>query len=476
MNSAHTALAKKEFRALLPIWAATAGTIVADPFTRGTSLHALFPLGPFAYITGSLALGAHAIGHEYSNRTLGLLLAQPYRRSSILLIKAAVLALLLLAVMLLAWPLLFVAAGRIFSDVSPVTALLLPCAGALLVAPYLTMRLRSQIAGVVFTAAIPGTVWLLALLVGVALYGVRTNAAETFAATVWWPAMWITAGTGALLGTRTFLRLQEIEGGREELRLPRWLTTTDRNPIRPPLWMLVKKELRLQQMTFVMPSVFGAIWIALTMAGRLNPELGREFPVRAVALLYFALLPLLIGSLASAQERQFGTLDSQAMLPVSCTQQWAVKAGVVLALALVLGVLMPWVFFVPANAPKATFWLLTAGILFLTTWSLYLSSWSPSGIIALALVLPATAGAIVALRWVGSIVESAFGSGHGVVLTPAVDFMQQAVLVAPVAIALVFFAGRNHRSRERTIRQLAIQAACLLVVFAATDVVLTALL
>jgi hypothetical protein len=405
-----------------------------------------------------------------------LLLAQPYRRSSILLIKAAVLALLLLAVMLLAWPRLFVAAGRIFSDVSPVTALLLPCAGALLVAPYLTMRLRSQIAGVVFTAAIPGTVWLLALLVGVALYGVRTNAAETFAATVWWPAMWITAGTGALLGTRTFLRLQEIEGGREELRLPRWLTTTDRNPIRPPLWMLVKKELRLQQMTFAMPSVFGAIWIALTMAGRLNPELGREFPVRAVALLYFALLPLLIGSLASAQERQFGTLDSQAMLPVSCTQQWAVKAGVVLALALVLGVLMPWVFFVPANAPKATFWLLTAGILFLTTWSLYLSSWSPSGIIALALVLPATAGAIVASRWVGSIVESAFGSGHGVVLTPAVDFMQQAVLVAPVAIALVFFAGRNHRSRERTIRQLAIQAACFLVVFAATDVVLTALL
>ena len=32
-----------------------------------------------------------------------------------------------------------------------------------------------------------------------------------------------------------------------------------------------------------------------------------------------------VGSLASAQERQFGTLDSQAMLPVSSAQQWAVK-------------------------------------------------------------------------------------------------------------------------------------------------------
>jgi len=472
----YTTLAKKEFRALLAIWVATAGTIAADPFMRGTSLHSLFPLGVFAYITGSLALGAHVIGHEYSNRTLGSLFAQPCRRSAILLIKGLVLAVMLIALALLAWRLLFAPPGRIMADVSGPLAVALPFAGALFVAPYVTMRLRSQMAGVVFTAAIPGTAWLTALLVGVTIYGAGSDAAETFAMAVWRPAMWIIAAAGGLLSARTFLRLQDIEEGREELRLPRWLATADRNPVRPPLWMLVKKELRLQQMTFTMPLLFGGIWVALTIAGRLNPEFGHDFPIRGVALLYFALLPLLIGSLASAQERQFGTLDSQAMLPVSHVQQWTVKAGVVIALALVLGVLMPWVFLAPAEAPKGMLWLLTGGILLLTTWSLYLSSLSPSGIVALALMLPATAAAIVAVRWIDSLVETAFGPNHAVVMRPSTDLMIQAALVAPVVIALVFFAGRNHRTPERGVKRLATQAAWLLVVFAATDVLLSTFL
>jgi hypothetical protein len=463
-------LARKEGRALLPVWAATAGTVVADPLIRGTSLHALFPLGLFAYVVGSLALGAHVIGHEYSNRTLGTLFAQPCRRSAILLTKTIVLAGMLIALTLLAWPLLFTASGRTFADVSPFAALLLPCAGGLFVAPWVTMRLRSQMAGVVFTASIPGTTWLIALLAGVTLYGVGTNAPEVLAMAIWRPAMWIIAGAGAFLSARTFLRLQDIEGGGEELRLPRWLAATDRNPIRPPLWMLVKKELRLQQMTFAMPLLFAGIWVALMIVGRLNPEFGHDFPIRGVALLYFALLPLLIGSLASAQERQFGTLESQAMLPVSYAQQWAVKAGVALALALVLGALIPWSL-MRSQPPRELFVPLAAIVLLLTAWSLYLSSWSPSGIIALALVLPASAAAIVAVRSIDSFIES-FGSRYtfGPKLADPVGF---AILAAPAAIALVMFAGRNHRTRERNFKRLATQVLCLLVIFAATDVLLT---
>jgi hypothetical protein len=468
------ALARKEARVLLPVWAATAGTVVADPLIRGTSLHALFPLGLFAYIVGSLALGAHTIGHEYSNRTLGTLLAQPCRRSAILLTKTIVLAVMLMALALLAWPLLFDASGRMFADVSPFAALLLPCAGGLFVAPWVTMRLRSQMAGVVFTSAIPGTTYLLTLLVGVTLYGVRTNVPETLAMAVWRPAMVIIAVAGAILSARTFMRLQDIEGGREELRLPRWLAAADRNPIRPPIWMLVKKELRLQQMTFAMPVLFGVIWAALTIAGQLNPEFGRDFPIRAVALLYFALLPLLIGSLASAQERQFGTLESQAMLPVPFAQQWAVKAGVVLTLALVLGVLMPWFLFAPPQISRDGFSALAVGILLLTAWSLYLSSWSPSGIIALALVLPASAAAIVAVRWIDALIES-LGPGQTFAPKPP-DPLTLAALAAPLAVALVLFAGRNHRTPERNFNRLGAQAVCLLVIFALTDVLLSTFL
>ena len=68
--------------------------------------------------------------------------------------------------------------------------------------------------------------------------------------------------------------------------------------------MLAKKELRLQQMTFAMVAVYALIWTGLTVAGELNVDFAREFPMRGVGLLYFALLPLLMGSLASAQERQ----------------------------------------------------------------------------------------------------------------------------------------------------------------------------
>src|SRR6185437_3919801 len=107
MNGPLTALAAKEFRALLPVWAAAAFTLGADPLLRGTEMHSLFPLGMIAYIAGSLALGAHVVGHEFTNRTLASLLVQPCKRSSMLLAKAAVLAVMLMALGFIARVVLF---------------------------------------------------------------------------------------------------------------------------------------------------------------------------------------------------------------------------------------------------------------------------------------------------------------------------------------------------------------------------------
>src|SRR5207237_8080492 len=143
---------------------------------------------------------------------------------------------------------------------------------------------------------------------------------------------------------------------------------------------LAKKELRPQQMTFAMVAVYALIWTGLTVAGRLNVDFAKEFPMRGVGMLYFALLPLLMGSLASAQERHFGMLHSQAMLPVPRAQQWAVKASVVLVLAVVLGVVLPWFVFAPPQIPRTSFWPLAAGIVLLTPWSLYISSCCGRGI------------------------------------------------------------------------------------------------
>jgi hypothetical protein len=352
--------------------------------------------------------------------------------------------------------------------------------GGFCVAPYMTMRLRSQVAGVVFTACLPGATYVLALLGGVIIHGTGTAAAEALALSVWTPAMGISAAGGAVLSARSFMRLQDTEGAREEVRLPRWFTVTDASPIRPPLWMLAKKELRLQQMTFAMVAFYALIWTSLTIAGRLNPEFGREFPIQGVGLLYFALLPLLMGSLASAQERQFGMLQSQAMLPVPRAQQWAVKAGVVLVLALVLGVILPWFVFAPPQLSRASFWPLLATIALLTTWSLYISSWCRSGIIALALLLPASAAAMLLARSIDWLVIALLSprravAAYGALTQPSAVFSLWVIAGTPLAVLLLWFAARNHWTSERKPKTIVVQVAglagCLLLI----DVVATVL-
>jgi hypothetical protein len=413
---------------------------------------------------------------RFTNHTLSALFAQPWKRSSMLLTKLTVLILMLLGLAILAWPVVFDGRGRMFAELPRYPTLILPLAGGLFVAPYLTMRLRSQMAGVVFTAAIPGTAYLLALLAGVGLYGIGSDAAEALALRVWLPAMLIVAAVGAVLSARSFLRLQDTGDAGEELRLPRWLTLVDRDPIRPPLWMLLKKELRLQQMTFALVALCAGLSIALTIAARLNLTFGRDFPVRAVGVLYFALLPLLMGSLASAQERQFGMLESQSMLPIPFAQQWAVKVGVVLVLALTLGVLLPWMVFAPPQLASTAWQPLSVAILLLTIWSLYISSWCGSGVVALALILPATAAVIVAVRAIDwaltSMLPSHYADGpYRVLASPTALFAVWAVVATPIAVVLLVLAGRNHRSLERSPGKLAVQVACLAGVLVVSDLV-----
>ena len=50
---------------------------------------------------------------------------------------------------------------------------------------------------------------------------------------------------------------------------------------------------------------------------------------------------LLAGSLASAEERQLGTLEWHALLPMSARTQWMVKVGVTVGVACALGMALP---------------------------------------------------------------------------------------------------------------------------------------
>jgi hypothetical protein len=155
-----------------------------------------------------------------------------------------------------------------------------------------------------------------------------------------------------------------------------------------------------------------------------------RIPFYVVSVLFGALMALLIGSLASAEERQIGTLEWQLLLPMAMWKQWAVKVGTTLGLAALLSFALPIVLaagHVSVNGYASAIVLLTVG-------SLYVSSLCSSTLRALMV-----SGALV--------ISLSISASRAAV---AWSFTPLAALVALVpwfALAL-WFAFENHRSAE----------------------------
>ena len=76
----------------------------------------------------------------------------------------------------------------------------------------------------------------------------------------------------------------------------------------------MKKELRVQQMAFVVAALFALVMGGLMWLDASRAE-GTKLPLASIAMLYTGVLAILVGSSASANERQFGTLEWQILLP-----------------------------------------------------------------------------------------------------------------------------------------------------------------
>jgi len=223
--------------------------------------------------------------------------------------------------------------------------------------------------------------------------------------------------------------------------------TADATRRQHPVWLLVKKELHLQQMTFAATAACTLIWIGIAASTRIIPGF-RGFPIAVVAILYGGLLAMLIGSLASAEERELGTLEWQVLMPMAAWKQWAVKVGTVLGLAAVLSWFIPVLLAngrVSFNAGHAVV------ILFLTAGSLYVSSLCRSGLRALIAAGPL----MLALS---------IGSQYFYVLVgwPRAGL---AVPFAGVIVLMLWFAMENHRSAGQSAARVSAQvvwmAGCL---------------
>lgn len=411
----------KELRALLPLALVTTllGVLmlplVAVVVSWHNDAHSVFMvIVALGYSVGLVALGATAFGHEYVHRTVGLLLIQPLSREELLRSKLRV---LLPVLVVSALPGL--GAFLIAQDGGVLLLWLAALLSSILVAPWVTLLCRSTLAGVVFTFALP---YLLFILVNVLAEFVWTASESVRLA--WSAGLVIGHWTlGGLLGWRKFLRLEAKHGGGSELSMPWVLTRQGRAatgepapPIAPaPLlrnvpareirvvrsatWMLAKKELRLQPFAWWGAGVFAVLWFGQAWLIWRQEHAGEEF-LGLTAGCYMLFMPLLIGCLTCAEERQMGTHAWQLTLPVAVAGQWWIKTAVAIALALVLGLALPLTLAVAMPFPTLAIdeigpvagW--AGAIVVVTILGLYASSVSQQSMmallfgLALAVILP----------------------------------------------------------------------------------------
>jgi ABC-2 family transporter protein len=467
------AAVSKEVRALLPAWLACTATVAAGGLAGSMQL---LPIAMFACVLGTVALGAHAMGHEYTHRTLGLLLSQPSTRPRLFLTKISVLGAMLSLLMAVAWVTIIEGplSDRVRGFNDPRLALLITMCG-LFVAPCLTMICRNPLAAVVFTISIPGVLLVAGELLAIARFGFGAYAQVDRARLAFLiQGMYIACGAAAVGSWMLFMRLEAVEGRGTEFHLPRWWSATTDAPAERPnaVWQLVKKELRLQQMTFVVAGFYVLGWASLRIVARLVPEIG-EAPLEPLSVLYVALLSLVIGSLASAEERQFGTLEWQVLLPIASWQQWAIKVSTACALALLLGAGMPLMLAAVDPSPDELHMVRELGVevvliaLVMTSGGVYLSSICSSGMRAVVLALPVIFVVLFLVfeggRWMSRALSVVPPDFFRVTVGPGLQLMSieswAFLLLAGGALPLLWFGMQNHRSAERSYARVGAQVA-----------------
>ena len=271
----------------------------------------------------------------------------------------------------------------------------------------------------------------------------------------------------ALLMWRLFMRLEAIEGRGLELHLPAWLFKprvhlAAARSARSVWQQMLGKELHLQQITFVVSGLYVVAWLAVVLVGESLFPTRRAGYMTAATLLHAGAIPLLAGSLASAEERQLGTLGWQVLLPIAAWRQWAVKAAVVLVLSLGLAIGVPailYALFASGPGPVRLGWPPAAAIAAVATVSLYASSLSTNGVRALARVAPAIGGVMLVAHITMNVVMPGW-------MPLAWDLPNAAWAVLYAASAAVFawllwLGMKNHGSAERGAKRVLKQVAAL---------------
>ncbi len=158
------------------------------------------------------------------------------------------------------------------------------------------------------------------------------------------------------LGYAKFKQLEDADGRSRELSLPAGFEDFLVRPLtkasarfRGPFATLLKKEFRLQQISFLLAGLFVLIAVAGFCLIKFRPELAGGI-VGGDYFLYMLILPLIAGAISIGEERGWGMAEWHLTLPPSALKQWLAKMLAALSTSLVLGLLLPAALFLAGKA------------------------------------------------------------------------------------------------------------------------------
>jgi len=467
---------EKDFRALMPVWL-TALAAVALSHAAGRNYEWL---AMAAYFLGAPAIGAYVFGHEYTHQTIGPLLTLPIPRWRIWLSK------MFLAVVLVA-PLTGIAMyvgplrGGGDARAAEIALFTLTTLGGICLATWFTMLARSPLAGTVFTVCAAGVLMLLGAWIGVNLYG-YTREVDSFQVRFMWATLVPLYAIGVVLGWRTFVELEAVDGQAAgvHLELPR-TAAVPRTSLsrRHPVLLLARKELRLQQLAWTLAIIYALLYVGLVLWRR---GTAAEDLAQAQTMFFVVAIAIVLGAVTTAEERQIGTHDAQLLHPIPAWQHWLVKCGSAFLSAGILTILVPLALFtiLPLERLPAfgrggmiraeTMW----SVGFVLAVSIYVSALSRSTMRALVVTIAALVSVVVFFQLVVMVaVEQASrithaagrgGSLWGSWLTRNQEFAFWWPFISGLILLILRFAATNHRGADRGLVRIGLQVAAVALV------------
>ena len=333
-NGARATLLAKEARLLLPAYGAALLLALLPGFTgplhrtdpnRQVMAEPLLFLAHFGFFGGLLLVSVSSFGREFNLRTFPSLLAQPSERSRIWWMKILTLVLAFGSLSGIWW---------LSCRFSGETADAHWTDRVIFTAAVVASLFSSGLWITLLTRQITAALWLSILISTGVWMAFASDAASRVALSLY-------AAAGFFFAWRLFMQAQEVGWSGGTVALPGWRSRERTQPairLRQPWHALLRKELKLQQISIIGIGVMLLLHLATILAqtrfsnwfSTAQIELFKMFPV------FWAVAPVLIGCNSVAEERKSGTLAGNLTLPMSTRAQYFVKCFTVILLGGVL--------------------------------------------------------------------------------------------------------------------------------------------